>query len=81
MYRELNSLSKIHGKQFYDGLMTDLKKFGHRENQNPYLEYRLGREFYVNHEETLNILKHSKIIHHPPPNTVSRSSLQKYDQQ
>jgi hypothetical protein len=61
MYRELNSLSKIHGKQFYDGLMTDLKKFGHRENQNPYLEYRLGREFYVNHDETLNILKDSKI--------------------
>ena len=28
MYNEINSLSKIHGKQFYDGLFSDLKKYG-----------------------------------------------------
>ena len=54
MYNEISSLSKIHGKQFYDGLFSDLKKYGHKDYQKPYFEYRLGREYYINTEEVLN---------------------------
>ncbi len=61
MYNEINSLSKIHGKQFYDGLFSDLKKYGHKDYQKPYFEYRLGREYYINTEETIQVLKSSKI--------------------
>ena len=61
MYCELKKLSILHAHQFSNGLIADLKKYGHRNHEDANLEYRLGREYYLTQEQTATILKESEI--------------------
>jgi hypothetical protein len=61
MYCELKKLSILHAHQFSNGLVADLKKYGHQDHEEANLEFRLGREYYVTQEQTIKIMKESDI--------------------
>jgi hypothetical protein len=62
MYNTLNSISKIHASQFRVGLESDFREHNiHPQFMKRDIEYRLGREVYLNEAETIRQLELAEI--------------------